>query len=261
MSIGVAGFVALGSGALAAGGAIAGGEAARGGAVAAGQAQLQAQRESIAAQTRQSEEALKFLREQAAISREELAPLREIQVGALEQLRGLATPGSPLEQAQRTQATTQIQRQLAAQGLLRSGTQVQGLTNLELGLAQQRQNILAGLAGTGGAQGLAGIAGQLGAGQAQIATGLGQQIGTSLGQQGRILGQQALGGAAATQAQIGGVTSALGATLGAFAPPSQFQQALISALGGGGQFSPSQVANQFEFAGLAGIPGGTFTGF
>jgi|GEM_PF-6892766 len=142
-------------------------------------------REGIASQKEQSEKALAYLERQSAQSRTDLEPFRNAQLGALSQLDALSQQGNPFEAQQRQVATQQIQQQLAAQGLLRSKSQVDLLSNLELGINEQnynrRTNLLSMLAGTGGAQQNSSQAigvGQTGAG---VYTGLGAQLGSSFG--------------------------------------------------------------------------------
>jgi len=182
--------------------------------------QRAANRDSIQAQEKAAGKAESFLREQAGIARQDLAPLRAAQTQAIQQLQGLSQEGNPLEVRQRQAATQQIQRQLAAQGLLRSKNQVDLLSGLELGLAEQRTGVLSGLAGLGALQSQANIAQGLGQGLAQIQGGLGagigssfQQLGAQLGQNqmqvGQIFGQNALAQAQALQGGLAGVNNSI----------------------------------------------------
>jgi len=133
--------------------------------------------ESIAAQEKMTDKAAAFLREQNQIARGDLAPFREAQLSALEQLKGLTDPNSEYYKAQRERSTQAIQQQLAAQGLLRSRNQSDLLTNLELGLNEQRQNILGNMANIGAVQGSANLSSGLG----QTLAGLYGNLGGSLG--------------------------------------------------------------------------------
>lgn len=170
----------------------------------AASAQLQGQRDAIAAQKEYSQKALDFYRDQAGIARQDLAPLRDAQTDSLGKLRGLTEIGNPMEEVQRKAATQQIQMQLAAQGLLRSKGQSDQLQNLELGLANQRVNILQGLSGLGGLQQSAGIAQDLGAMGANSLSSLGQAIGSSFQNMGAINAQNRM---AQGQALAGGINS------------------------------------------------------
>lgn len=185
-------IAAITGGALAAGGSVAGGLAAKSGAKDAADAQLLANRESIAFQREQADKAAKLLE-----------PFRQAQLGAVTQLQDLSKVGSPLEVQQREAATQAIQRQLAGQGLLRSGGQSNALQTLELGLAEQRAGRLSQLAGLGGAQG-----------QAGIYSGLGQNVGQNIFQQGQIAGQNALAQAQGTASIFQGLGNTLQGTLG-----------------------------------------------
>lgn len=171
-------------------------------------AQIQANRESIAAQKEYADKALKFNAEQAAIARQDLAPLREAQTQAIGQLQGLSDPNNELYKQQRNVNTQQILAQLSAQGLLRSKNQTDLLTNLELGLNQQRAGIIQGLAGLGGLQASSQIAQNLGGLGAQTLTGLGQGIGSSFQNAGNIIGQGILGNSNAIRSGIASTNNA-----------------------------------------------------
>ena len=212
---------ALIGGALAAAGSL--GSAAIGADAAGGAADkaTQAQREAIAAQKEQAARAEAFQREQAGIARADLQPFRDAQLGALGQLQGMADPNSAFATAQRDQATQAIQRQLAAQGLLRSKKQSDLLGNFELGLMNQRAGILQGIAGGGAAQQQAGISQSLGQGLAGNAVNLGNQIGSSFQNIGQI---QAQGGMAQAQAIQGGLAGLNNAIQGTFSGVAAQQQ-------------------------------------
>ena len=153
-------------------------------------------REGMAAQKEQVAAAQAYLEKQAGQARADLEPFRQSQLKALGSLEGLAQAGNPFEQQQRQMATQQIQQQLAAQGLLRSKSQTDLLSNLEIGLAQQnfqnRSGILGALSGTGAAQSISGINAGLGQNVAGLYGGLGAQLGSSLSG----LGQSASAGMA-----------------------------------------------------------------
>lgn len=202
----------IGAGALGAGGAVAGGLAAKSGAKDAAEAQLIANRESIAFQKEQADRA-------AAL----LEPFRQAQLRAVGNLESLSKVGSPLEVQQREAATQAIQRQLASQGLLRSGGQGNALQTLELGLAEQRAGRLSQLAGLGGAQG-----------QAGIYSGLGQQVGQGLAQQGQINAQNSMMQAQGLSSIFSGVNNSIQGTLGNLLANQRYQEqmALLKGLTG-----------------------------
>lgn len=201
------------------GGVVAGAGSAAGGAIQAGgakdaaSAQLTANRESIAAQERMAEKAAGLLREQSAIAREDLAPFRAAQLGALNSIQSLTTPGSDLEIQQRKIGQEEILRNLSAQGLTRSKAQTDLLSNLELGLNQQRYDRLNQLAGLGAAQQSAQVSQNLGGGLAGIYGGLGQQVGQSIHQQGQIMGQNSLNQANLLAGGIQGIGNAFQGSL------------------------------------------------
>lgn len=167
------------------------------------------------------------LREQMAFQEREnrraealLAPFRAIQLDAAGKLRGLTEFGNPAEEMERRAMTQAIQRKLAAQGLLRSGSQGKHLTDLEIGLSNRRANILAALSGAGG--GAAGqTAGMITEGGARVGQGFGQ-IGSTIG-----AGTIARGNAAS-----GGISSVNNAAQGALG--NYFQLQLLNKLGSGG---------------------------
>jgi hypothetical protein len=170
----------------------------------AANAQLQGTRESIAAQKEAAAKAEGFLREQSGIARQDLEPFRQSQLAALGQANALTDPNNPVYSAERSQMTQAVQRQLAAQGLLRSKKQVDLLGNLELGIEQQRIGQINALAGNGAAQAQAGISQNLGGGLAGLQGQLGQQLGSSFQQLGQIQGQNALAqGQALSQGLVG----------------------------------------------------------
>jgi hypothetical protein len=158
---GITGAIVVGGSALA--GTVAGGLIAKSGAEAAGQsaadatveaAKIQAQStdKSIAAQQQMTDKAANVLREQYGIARQDLLPFQQIQLKALQDAAGLTDPNSQIYQDERRLSTESIQRQLSAQGLLRSKNQVDLLSNLEVGLNSERFNRVNQLAGIGAAQ-------------------------------------------------------------------------------------------------------------
>lgn len=183
MAVGTTALIAAGIGAAGAVGGAAINAGAQGRAQAA---QEDAQTKAMNEQKRQADQALAFLKEQS----EKMEPLRQAQLGATEQLQGLSQANNPFEQLQRNIGTEAIQRQLAAQGLLRSTAQGDQLGSLEAGLAQNRAAILQYLAGNGAAQ----AQGQLAIGQAGIAQNLGQQIGSGFQNIGQAQAAGALAG-------------------------------------------------------------------
>lgn len=233
MAIGTTAALIGGGAILGAAGSVASGAMQSSAARSAAEAQLIAQREAIAAQREQSARAEAFMREQAEQARADLQPFRESQLRALGQLEGLADPGSNIYQQQRGAATTAIQRQLAAQGLLRSGRQTAALTDLELGLAMQRQQILGGLAGTGAGQAYAGIAGQLGGQLGANAINFGQQLGTSFQNMGAINANAITGQANAWGNALAGINNAAQGAAGQYVNWT-LQNQLLQSLGGGG---------------------------
>lgn len=209
-------------------------------------AQQQFAEKAMAAQERYGNQAIGAYTRAYDQSRKDLQPFMQSQLAALGKANELTDPNNPAYQAQRAQMTQQIQRQLAAQGLLRSKNQVDLLSNLELGLEQQRIGQINALANTGATQQGAALAQQFGGGLANAYQGIGQSIGSTLsglgGAQaqglanvGNILGQQSL-----QQGQIwGGLTTQLGntaqGTYGNYvAQQNQAQQmALLAKLMGG----------------------------
>lgn len=231
----------VGGGALAAGGSIAAGAIGASAAGDAADAQTQATRESIAAQREMAEKAAALFREQAGIARDDLAPFRESQLSALQQLAQYADPNSAYYNQERDVGTQAIQRQLAAQGLLRSKKQSDLLTDLELGMQRNRLSTLQSLAGTGAVQSSAGISQGLGQGLANIYGGLGNQVGSGLQQLGQIAGQSRMAQANAWSGALGGFNNAIQGSVGGLlnlnAQKQQLlynQQLLKSLTGGGG---------------------------
>ena len=186
--------------------------------------QTQAQNDSIKFQQEQAAKADQLLRQQSDQARQDLQPFRDSQVSALNQLNQLADPNSSLANAQRDIATQAIQRQLAAQGLLRSKKQTDLLGNVELGLAQQRAGILQGLAGSGAAQQQAGISQGLGQNLANNALNLGGQIGSSFQNIGQIQGQGAIANANAITGGLAGLNNAIQGTFTNYANLQQQRQ-------------------------------------
>ncbi len=209
-------------------------------------AQERMAREGIAYQERQANQSLDFLKQQYQDAQGQLKPYGDIQLDATKQLAGFQDASNPIYQAQRERMTQAIQQQLAAQGLLRSGRQTESLTDLELGLNQQRLGVSQGLAGLGASQGLAGLSQSYGANVAGVQQGLGQTVGSSLSGLGGAQAQSATN-LAQLQAQriqaqgqntagmLSGLTNIAGNTLGALAAndPNSFQNRLLASLSGG----------------------------
>lgn len=233
MPIGTGLALAIG-GAAAAGGSVAGGLIQKSAAEDATNAQVTANRESIAAQKEAADKAIGFAREQAGIARQDLAPFRESQLQALTQLQGLADPNSKFFTQQRDIATQAIQRQLSAQGLLRSNAQADQLGSLEAGLAQNRAQILGGLAGTGAVQSSAGISAGLGQQLAAIQGGYGQQVGSSLQALGQTIAQGRLAQGQALAGAVQGIGGAFQGTLGNYLAANNQQQLFDLLRGAGG---------------------------
>lgn len=186
----------------------------------AANAQLAATQASIAAQEQMADKAAGLFTQYTNQARADLAPFRQAQLDALAKAQGLTDPNNPYYQQQEQYNTTAIQRQLASQGLLRSKSQVDLLTNLQLGLNQQRTNEINAIAGNGAVQQSAqlsqGLGSQLGSLYGQLGGGLGssyQQQGTNLGNIYLGMGQ-AIGQGAAAQGQIAaGMVNGIGNTV------------------------------------------------
>lgn len=247
MSIGIsAGAALLIGGGLGAIGSVAGGLIQGNAAGRASDAALVGQREAIAAQEKQAARAEAFMREQAGIARADLQPFRDSQLRAVGQLEGLADPNNQIYQQQRDQATQAVQRQLAAQGLLRSNRQTAGLSEIELGLALQRQQILGNLAGSGAGNAYAGVASNLGTNLGANAQTLGTQLGTSFQNIGQINANRIGAQAGALTGAISGVNNALQGAAGQYINMELQQRLLDSFKGGGaggGGFTVANVPN------------------
>jgi hypothetical protein len=145
-------------------------------------------REGMAYAERQANQGLDFQKLQYENAQKLLNPYNEMQLRATKGLEGLTDPNNPIYQQRRNQMTQALQQQLAAQGLLRSKNQTDLLTNMELGLEEQRLGVQQGLAGLGASQGLANLATNYGGNVAQMRQNLGSQIGSQFG----ALGQNAM---------------------------------------------------------------------
>jgi hypothetical protein len=224
-------------------------------------AQERMAREGIAFQKEQAGRSENLLREFAGKADAQLKPFQDAQLGALGQAVGLTDPNNPIYQQQRTANTQAIQRQLAAQGLLRSKNQVDLLSGLELGLNQQRGNQINSLLGLGSVQQGAANTQSLGGGLASIASNLGANVGSSFGNLGAAnanslasMGQaQAQGimarGNALAQG-ISGFGNAIQGTIGNFQGIKQREQDMLflkSLLGGGGGQSGLGMSLQNPF--------------
>lgn len=221
MSIGTVGAVVLGgSTLLGAGASLIGAGKQADAATQAANAQLTATREGLAFQREQADKAFSFM----AGEKERLEPFRLLQLRALSNLEALADPNSREAQLERSQGVQSIQRTLAAQGLLRSSAQGEGLQNLELGLANRRSNLLSLIAGSGGGLASANFGQNIG----QSLLNQGNQIGSSIANQGAIAGQGILARGAASAQGIAGLNNAIQGGVG-----NALQLMLLSKLGGG----------------------------
>jgi hypothetical protein len=158
-------------------------------------------REGMQFQQTQATRADQLLRDFNSQAQTQLKPFQDAQLAALQQAQGLTDANNPYYQQQQAQGTQAIQRELAAQGLLRSKNQVDLLTNLQLGLNQQRVSQVNSIANLGAVQQGAQNTMQLGGGLADIANTLGANVGSSF---------QALGAANANSLARMGQISAQG---------------------------------------------------
>lgn len=216
------------AGGLAAAGSIGGAAIGANAAGSATDKSVNAQREGMASQERLAREGMAYQERQAGQSNQllrdfygqaqtQLKPFQDAQLGALGQAVGLTDPNNPVYQQQRDVNTQAIQRQLAAQGLLRSKNQVDLLSNLELGLNQQRVGQINSLMGLGAVQQGAQNTMGLGGGLANIASQLGANVGSSFSQMGANnanslaqIGQTQAQGIMANANAWGGALSGLG---------------------------------------------------
>ncbi len=208
MSIGTVGAIALIGGSALVGGAasVIGAGKQADAADKSTQANLAFQREGLEYQKQQAGQAYQLFREQQG----QFEPFRQSQLRALGLLEGLSDPNSAGAEQERGMATQAIQRQLAAQGLLRSGTQSNQLQTLELGLADKRKNILGMLAGTGaGAQ-----SASFGMNSANQMLSAGNQIGSSISQMGQTAGAGIMASGNAAAQGFAGVNNAFQGGLG-----------------------------------------------
>lgn len=238
MSIGTTGAI-IGGSVIGAGASLVGSAIGANSASAAADAQLKFQREGLDYQKQQSERAYNFMTDE----QKRFEPFRESQLRAISQLEGLADPNNPYAASERKISTDAIQRTLAAQGLLRSSAQGTELQNLELGLAQRRQNILQALAGTGaGAQ-----AASMGQNIGQSLLNSGSQIGSQFGQMGQTVGAGLMGQGQAWQQGVGQINNAFQGGVSNF-----MQLELLNRFGnngaggsggGGGTYNPVALPN------------------
>lgn len=173
----------------------------------AANSQLDAQGRAIAAQGDYASMAAAEYRRQYDTARSDLEPFRQAQLGALKQSQGLTDINNPYYQEQRDVNTTAIQRQLAAQGLLRSKKQSDLLTNLELGLNQQRTQQVNSLSQIGAVQQGANLALGYGSQIGQLYSQTGNQLGSSLSQIGQINGQAAIARGQAASGLVTGLAN------------------------------------------------------
>jgi hypothetical protein len=177
---------AIGGGLVAGVGSVGGALIGKGAAADATAAQIAGQREG-------ADKSAALLKDFYGQSQAQLKPFMDAQLGALKQEQGFTDPNNPIYQQERTQMTNAIQRQLAAQGLLRSKNQTDLLTNMELGLNQQRMGTINSLANIGAVQQGAANTQGLGSSLASIYGGAAQNIGQAQAQ-GALASGQAIGG-------------------------------------------------------------------
>lgn len=235
MSIGTTGAIIAGTAIAGAGAGVIGSAIGASGAKDAAKTAADAQAKGIDAQTGLTREGLALLKQQYLDSQAQLAPFVDSQKRNLSKLEAFTDPSNPLYQQQRDFSTQQIQRQLAAQGLLRSRAQGDSLSNLELGLADKRLAILQGLAGTGAGQNAAQLSMGYGTQASSLLGGTAQSIGSSFAELGKIQGQGILGSTQAVQGGLSTGFNALQGGLGSYLSLLQLGQLTgKDFLGGGG---------------------------
>ncbi len=202
--------------------------------------------------SRETQRARTFLEKQNALALKELRPYNKLGLEALTAATGYLKPGGALEESERAQFQKTLAQNLSARGLTGSGTEIAGLTDFELGLAQQRRSLAQGLAGLGGGfansaaglrtqlgQGLSSLYSNLGQGGASIYGNLGQGIGSTLAQSGaNIANLQLAQGQAIAQGVVGASNAIQGGALGYMniqqgRQNQQFQSQLLAQLLGG----------------------------
>lgn len=148
----------------------------------AAEMQLQAARESIAAQQKYADKGFDIYRSENALARKDLEPFRKVGLESLKIAQGFTDPNSPLAQQERDAFGSTLTNTLSARGLTASGTEISGLSDFELGLARERRNLALGLAGQGAntLESLSALHTGLGSTGASIYGNLGSGIGQSL---------------------------------------------------------------------------------
>lgn len=240
---------------------------------------LQGTRESIAAQREQAKRAFevyqseaaksrKYLTQQAAIARRDLAPLRKIGLQNLQIAQDYTDPNSALAQQERDAFGETLARNLSARGLTASGTEIAGLSDFETSLARERRNLALNLAGVGAGslnslsqlesnlgQNLAGISSGVGSTGAQLFGNLGANIGNALSQGGLYQGQSLIAQAQANAQGLAGLSNAF--QTGAYGLASLYQNRaaqaqqnaqfnqLFGALRSGGSIGPQISKNGY----------------
>ncbi len=184
--------------ALAVGGGLAAAGSVAGGVIGANTTKKAGEQQASAA-----DKSIDFQKQQFEQSRQDLEPFRQSQLLALQQQQQLTDPNSQVYEQQRGINTQAIQRQLASQGLLRSKSQVDLLSNLELGLNQQRLGVIGGIAGNGATEGIVGLR-----------NNLSQNVGSAFQNFGQNQAQTTLAGAQNTLGVLQGVNNSFQGGLG-----------------------------------------------
>lgn len=177
-------------------------------------------------------DALRAVNERYNTARRQLVPLQQIGLRNLRRAEAYADPNSELSQQERAQFQRTLSRTLAARGLTGSGAEIAGLSDFELGLAQQRRSQAFEL-GNIGVSTLNNLA-NLQAGQGQLSANILTQ---------GAAGQSALqfqGGQLGAQGAVGASNAFQGGILGLAQLQQQRQQqdyirSLFSGSGGGAQ--------------------------
>lgn len=202
------------AGVIAAGAAVAASKISSDASNAATDASIWGVKQQVNAQETAADKAAAAISGSAQQARQDLAPFRAAQLAALGQAQDLTNINSQFYNGQREVNTMAIQRQLAAQGLLRSKKQSDLLTNLELGLDQQRAQQVNSLANLGAVQQTAQLDQGLGQGLAQIYSNQGQNVGSAFQAIGQISAQGRMAQGQATASALTGIANAAQGTYG-----------------------------------------------
>lgn len=290
----------VGAGVLAAGATVGSSAIQSDAADSANTAQLQATLESIKAQREltergfqvfqsQTERAQDFLREQNALARGEsrrayeraidtLQPFQDVALQNLKAAQGYADPDSPQSKAERAVFQRNLAQNLAARGLTGSGTEIQGLTDYEVGQGANRRNLVLGLANLGTSQvgnlanlyaannnaglstqlgqGLAGLASNLGSVGSSLFGNLGQNIGGTLAQGGQTQAGLALQSGQAQAQGLAGLGNVAQGVLGNYLSlqqqnqNQQFLQSILNPQRGGGAGVGQIGSNAYDYINL-----------